>query len=250
MWSVLALLGAALVWVPSRPVGAAGIEVQPITVELSAKAPSAMVAVKNRGVESVRFQVTAFAWNQKPSGEMVFEPTQDIMFFPSMMTLNPQEARNLRVGATIKPGALEKTYRLFIQELPRMVVPNDPNGSAVAMLARVSVPVFLQPAPPKEVTEIRNLALAGRNVRFSLRNVGNVHFRATDVELRVKAADGQIVHKEDLRPGYVLAGGEMQMTAQLPTQACTLAKSLEISVQGADRKPPQVALLPNVVCTP
>lgn len=246
-FALLALLGAAVVSSP-LPAQAAGIEVQPISVELSAKLPSDMLAISNRGLEPVRFQVMAFEWKQKPSGEMEFAPTQDIMFFPAMMTLNPQEARNLRVGATIKPGDKEKTYRIFIQELPRMIVPDDPNGAAVGMLTKVSVPVFIQPAAPNPAPGITGLSMSGNTVRFSIKNSGNAHVRPKAVSLKVKDAASQLVHEETLRSWYVLAGGVLEFEAKIPAQVCSTASSVEIDMELEKRKSQQAALA-NVKCS-
>jgi fimbrial chaperone protein len=61
---------------------ASTFDVSPITLTLSAKVPSGMLVVTNRGAEPLRFQVSAFAWDQKPNGEMVLKPTTDVVFFP------------------------------------------------------------------------------------------------------------------------------------------------------------------------
>src|SRR5687767_1199162 len=91
---LLALLGWSFAFAPSMA-SAEGIEVQPIALTLSSTISTGILVVANRTPTPIRFHVTAKAWRQKPDGEMVFDDTQDIVFFPSMLTLNPDESRNL-----------------------------------------------------------------------------------------------------------------------------------------------------------
>ena len=97
---------------------AASFDVNPIVIELSAKTGTATIAVKNRSTEPARFHLTASAWSQREDGEMSLLPTKELVFFPAILTLQPQESRQIRVGAKVKPGATERAYRIFIQELP------------------------------------------------------------------------------------------------------------------------------------
>src|SRR5262245_20832967 len=114
----LVLCCTALFCALPRAAHASEFDVSPVTLTLNGQMTSTMLTITNRGSEAVRFHVSAFAWDQRPDGEMVLNPTTDVVFFPAMLTLNPKEARNLRVGTNVKPGAVEKTYRIFVQELP------------------------------------------------------------------------------------------------------------------------------------
>jgi fimbrial chaperone protein len=227
----LALAGVLLLGGVAE-VKAGGIEIQQIALNLNAERSSDMLVVANRDAAPVRFQVTAFSWQQKPDGELVLAPSRDIMFFPAMMTLNPQESRNIRVGVTVKPGAVEKTYRVFIQELPRMMAPGEVNSAAIAMLARISIPVFVEPAAAsKPATAFTGLRVEGEQVNFALKNNANVHYRPDEVEVQVKDATGQVVHKEELRAWYVLAGGVLEYSFKLPPPACSSAKSIQLEMK-------------------
>jgi fimbrial chaperone protein len=97
---------------------AGDLEVNPVRVALSRGARSAVVAVRNAGTEATRLEVRIYAWEQSPSGEMKLTPTEEVVAFPPLLQLGPGERRNVRVGAKVEPGAAEKAYRLFVEEMP------------------------------------------------------------------------------------------------------------------------------------
>lgn len=247
LYGALALAGVLGVLLAAGQAKASGFEVSPVALTFTDKVASGMISVTNRSPEPVRFQVKALAWSQKPDGQMVFTPSNEIVFFPAMLTLNPNEARNVRVGITVAPGAIEKTYRVFVQELPRLSLSSSDNGSTVGVLSNMAIPVFLAPATPKVTPSLSQPTIEGATVKFSLRNTGNVHFRPDNVVLVAK--DGQtVLHTAELSTWYVLAGGTRDYVATLPPQACVAAKSIEVELKS--ERGNVKAALPNVTCTP
>jgi fimbrial chaperone protein len=243
----LALACAGLGGLFVRSAHASSFEVAPISLTLSAKVTSGMLVVTNRSPEPLRFHITAFAWDQKPDGEMVLTPTKDLVFFPAMLTLNPQEARNLRIGANIKPAGAEKSYRVFVQELPALASADQDPASTVGVLTKMGVPVFLEGETPKTTPALTGLALQGSKLTFQVKNPGNVHFRPE--KLLVRAKDGQtILHTEEVDGWYVLAGKSTTYIVSLPTTVCTTLKSVDVELK-SDRGP-ATATLGNAHCTP
>src|SRR3954469_13224162 len=109
-----AFLCAAL----ARPAGAASFSVDPTLITLSPRASSTLLVVRNESPQPVRLQVSAVAWSQGLEGDMQVQPTEDLVFFPSLFTLEPGQDRKVRVGTTANFGAAEKSYRLFLEQLP------------------------------------------------------------------------------------------------------------------------------------
>src|SRR5262245_21539447 len=184
--ALLLLCQLAFAWLIAAKAQAAQFDVAPISMSLSAKTSSATLVITNRAAEPLRFQVTAFAWNQKPNGEMILEPTKDIVFFPAMLVLNPKDSRQIRVGTKLKPGPIERTYRLFVEELPPLSKKDEPN--AVRVLTKMGVPVFLEAQAPRAVPSVTAPVLLGRQVTFSVKNSGTAHMRVQKVRLTAKNA--------------------------------------------------------------
>jgi fimbrial chaperone protein len=243
----LALLSASFAGAFVQRAQASAFEVAPISLTLSSKVSSGMLVVTNHSPEPLRFHITAFSWDQKPDGEMILSPTKDLVFFPAMLTLNPQEARNLRIGANVKPGAVEKSYRVFVQELPALASADQQPASTVGVLTKMGVPVFLEAQTPKTTPSVASLSLQGSKLTFQIKNNGNVHFRPEAVIVRAK--DGQtVLHTQEVDGWYVLAGKSTTYVVSLPTTVCTTLKSIDVELK-SDRGP-ATATLGNAHCTP
>lgn len=222
---VLAMMAVLAVF----PARAAEVQVNPVVVSLSPATRSAMVAIRNQGGETVRFELQARAWGQDPAGEMVLEPTADLAVYPPILSLGPGEERNVRIGAVAQFGPVEKTYRVFVQE---MAPPEKPEGAAqVLVLSRIGLPVFLAPARPTERAVLVDLAARGRKASFVLRNEGTVHVRPTAVKLLGRDKEGKTSFQRDLPAWYVLAGGTRAYEVEIPPEACAALREIEVSVE-------------------
>jgi len=206
-----------------------------------------MVVVTNRSQGPVRFHITAFAWDESVDGEMVLKPTNELMFFPALLTLNPNESRNLRVGTNLKPGATEKTYRLFVQQLPALATA-ETQGSAVGMVTRMGLPVFVEAAAPKVIPSLSALSVHGSQVYFNVNNTGTTHFRPEKIVVNVKNGK-EVVHTEKMGGWYVLAGRARRYVVTLPAEACLRIKSLEVELTLDEHSPPVRAALGNASCS-
>ena len=92
---------------------ASSFAVNPTQLVLSAKATSALLTLRNDSDETLRFQLSVFAWDQSTDGKLKLDQTDDIVFFPPLLTLAPKESRNIRIAAVTPLGAAERTYRIF-----------------------------------------------------------------------------------------------------------------------------------------
>lgn len=200
---------------------AGDLEVSPILVDLSARARSALVTIRNTGRRTARYQARAFDWSQGSDGAMALEPAKDLFLFPPLVELQPGESRNLRLGTEVAPGERERSWRIFVEELPRADA--APGANQVQVLTRVGVPVFLAPKVRAVKAELAFLPRDGERVRFVLRNTGTVHVRPRSVTFALEAVGGERVLERTLDAWYVLAGGERVFEAALPAAACVKA---------------------------
>jgi fimbrial chaperone protein len=243
--AVLAV-AAALAFGQSSSAGAATFSVNPTRVFLSAAIRSSLVSLKNETDRPVRFQLSVVSWSQDPIGQMQTAPTDDIVCFPTLLALQPREERKVRVGVTTTPGNVEKTYRLFVEELPPL--DKAETAGAVSMLTKLGIPVFLQPAKAVARGELQNLALEDGRLRFDLRNAGTVFFLPQSVRVRGLDASGSQVADVTVDAWYVLAGGVRSFDIGLPTATCGRLRALEVNVQVASAALKETLQTPGGAC--
>src|SRR5262245_34105720 len=68
---------------------AATFTVDPTQIFLSGPSGSALLTLRNESTQTLSFQLSVFSWAQSRTGEMQLQPTQDIVFYPPLLTLKP-----------------------------------------------------------------------------------------------------------------------------------------------------------------
>ena len=223
------LAGTWLLWAMICPASASTYAVNPTQVALSAATSSRLLTLRNDSLEPLRFQITTFRWDQAPQGEMLLEPTRDVIVFPSLLTVAPGKERTIRVGFTGVIGSTEATYRIFIEELPP-ASPDSPD-SGVRMLTRMGIPVFIQPKQPAGRAHLSPLRMQGSRVSFALRNDGNVHMLPQNIRVRGVDKSGAVTVDQEVAGWYVLAGGVRNYEIEIPAATCAALASLSATVQ-------------------
>lgn len=219
-----ALTGGGRVW-------AGQFEVSPIRVALTPAAKSDLLEVTNKGPEDARFQVKTFTWREPPEGEMQLAETKDLVVFPTVFTLKPGQSRKLRIAAAVPFGPAEGSYRVIVEELPAPKTPAS--ASAVTMLMRMSVPVFLRTPAQQAVPAIADVGAKEGTLVFVLKNGGTRHF--IPKALRVVALRGaERVAPLDVAGWYVLPGGSRKHTVTLTPELCA-EQRLVIELETEDR---------------
>ncbi len=214
------------------PSQASSFVVFPLQVVLSPKAANTLLSVSNRDGQPLRLQLSVYAWAQNAKGEMQLTPTQDVVFFPRLLTVGPGEERKVRIGAGTPFAAAEKTYRLIVEELPLLAKAGEGGaGVQVRVLMRLSIPIFLQPAQPVAKGQIEAMALRHRRFSFALKNLGNVHLLPQAVEVKGLGAAGESLFAQKAANWSVLAGGLREYELELPAADCARIKTLTVEVK-------------------
>jgi fimbrial chaperone protein len=232
----IALVSAALACGLARAgtVEAAAFNVKPTQIYLSAKAKSGMLGIRNESAEALRFQLSVFSWSQTAKGEMQLAPTQDIVFFPALLSLAPGEERKIRVGTTVPGGPSERSYRIFVEELPPAVRAKDAAGKTeIRVLTRMGVPIFIAPAAAATaaVGQIEPKALRGDKLSFEVRNTGSVHFQIKQARVVGLGASKENLFERSVPGWYVLAGGSRVFEVEPPKGVCARTKALAFKVE-------------------
>jgi fimbrial chaperone protein len=231
---LIAVIAGAVIGM-AVPAYAANFVLSPVFVTLGRGARSQMVVMTNQENFPLRFQLNAYRWDERPDGQMVLTPTDEVIFFPQLFDLPPHGAQNIRIGAIDPAVESEKTYRLVMHQLKSFEAPK-PAGkvqdtTVVTVLTKVSIPVFVEPAAAAAQASISSLNLRNGRLNFTVRNSGNAHFRIKSLLVEGFGAGTQPVFSKTTEGWYVLAGGSRNYELTLSGANCSQANRLRLSVE-------------------
>lgn len=225
----LALILLALGLFGARRAQAAGLNVSPTQIWLAPDASKALLTLRNEGHSEMRLQLAMNTWDEDARTGMKLGPTDAIVFFPAMVVLKPGDTTSVRVGTALPFGAIEQTFRLFIDEMPAPATPQT--RSEVRVLTRVGIPIFVAPQKTLEDRQLSPISVAQGKASLDVQNTGNVHFRVEAVKLEAKGADGAMVLERSVSGWYVLAGGHKRYDVEIPKDACARVRRVVMSVK-------------------
>jgi fimbrial chaperone protein len=194
-----------------------------------------LLTVQNTGEEPLRLQLTAFAWDQSPDGLMQLSPTGDVLFFPKLLSVPAGEQRRIRVAVTVPPGQLERTYRLFLEELlPPASQRQTSSVTGARVVTRTGVPIFLAPTKPTVDGRIDTPHLANGQLSFDVRNTGKIHLLARAIRVSGVSTGGAVAFEREIPGWYILAAGKRQYVVPVPPDACRGLDSIRVEVRTAE----------------
>lgn len=228
------------------PAVAGDFTVNPIRLELGSAVKSGAIMVRNEGKEKLSFQLQAMAWTQDAEGKDQYAETSDLVFFPRILTVEPDEEGLVRVGAKNTVLQSEKTYRLFIEEMPGIVKPLEGRPAAqVNVLVRFGAPIFVAALKPQDSLVINSVALAKGVLTLSARNTGNRHQVVEGIELKGVDANGNPVYTLTLADRYLLAGTTKSFSTLIAADQCA-----KIAVLAVDMKTDKAAVSQKIDVAP
>jgi fimbrial chaperone protein len=204
-------------------------QVVPIRLDLGAKAKSGVLTVKNKSDETLNIQLKAFEWSQDRDGKDSYQETADLIFMPKIATLDKQGEQVVRVGIKIPATAREKTYRLFIEEIPK---PRKAESSSIAIAIRFGVPVFVKPLKEEITGTVEQVKAVKGELSAVVTNSGNAHFNIMAINFRLKDDKGNELFSKENKGWYLLPGSSRLYTASFPADLCGKAAVAEIDVNG------------------
>jgi len=216
-WLLLTLLA-----VPAARAGDFGVT--PIRLDFDATTKTGAITVSNDGDASLSFQMKLFEWSQDAEGKDRYADSDALIFFPRIMTVAAKEKGLIRVGTKSPLSASERSYRLFIEELPD--AKSEGRGAQVEVKLRFGVPLFVAPAQPLLSGAIEAVNLDKGELSLRVKNTGNRHFRFE--KLLVKAGDTVL---GEIQGWYLLPGMVRDYKIPLKAEACAKAGALDISLK-------------------
>jgi fimbrial chaperone protein len=224
------LLAILATLVLPRPAQAAW-RVIPIRLDFDQRTKSGVITLSNDGETSITFAIEAAEWSQDNQGQDRYSPTQDLVFFPKVLTIEPNTERVVRAGIRVPATTHEKTYRLFIKEASE---PKKTEGTAVAIAIKFGVPIFAKPVKEELKGEILRPLVAERQIELTVANTGNSHFRIGTVRVAGINSAGEDIFSQEVNGWYLLSGSSSEFSIPIDLGVCTQLKTIDIQMN-ADR---------------
>jgi fimbrial chaperone protein len=210
---------------------AASFDIQPVRIELNDKTRLGKLTIRNVSENDLSVQVKAYEWNQNEKAEDVYQETQDIIVFPKIMTIAKGEERFIRLGTNVQSGLKEKTYRVYIEEIPSNA--SDKEGTNIRLFMKVGIPLFLKSSAPQDKAEIDTVSMNEGKIRIKVRNSGNTHFIVTGINVSGQNNSGQESFNRDISGWYLLSGSEKVYETDIPQDCCAAISNFNIELKAS-----------------
>jgi fimbrial chaperone protein len=226
----LKLLSACVICTLLSTASIAGLfGLSPVRLDLDRQNKTDSITISNDESErKIEMQAKLHEWTQDASGNDVFVESNDLVFFPRIFSIDKQDQRVVRVGLKVPASTTEKSYRLFIEELPPLRDPGK-KGAQVLFVLRVGVAIFVGPEKEQPGGIIERLDAAPAGAMVVIRNTGNQNFQIQS--LTVKSGTE---YEKEIVGGYVLAGATRYFAAPFPANLCRKFSTVEV-VMKTDR---------------
>lgn len=203
--------------------------VAPVRITLEGAAKSSVITVTNEGNDTIHLQCKAMEWTQDAEGKDVFQETKDLVFFPRILMLSKGDQKIVRTGIRVPAASREKTYRLFIEEIPQPKQ-NASGATQLTVAIRFGVPIFARPVKQEPGGEIVSASQHKGGFSAVVKNTGNLHFRITEILVRGRNAKGDTTFSEKLPGWYLLADATRRYTASIPPEMCAATDQVDITI--------------------
>lgn len=215
----------------SKSANAGSFSAVPAKVYLSSDQKSAVLKIKNDGEEKLTLQVNTVKWIQDEKGNDRFEDTDEIVYFPRIMSLEKGEEKLLRIGyKTPKAMDREKTFRLFIRELPV----SKPGERLLKVTLRLAIPVFISPKKIEKKIELESVEISEMKLLVRINNWGNSHLLVERIVSTGYDDKGGVSFKRETPGWYILAGLKRTFSIELTEEECRNTRSVKVTVKSED----------------
>jgi len=223
---------ALLLFLPPTNAHAGQFTVSPIRLNFDQKNRSGVVHVLNEEKEVLQVQMKAYVWTQDAEGKDQYAETDDLLFFPKLATINPNQERIIRVGIKQPSKNKEETYRLFVEEIPRKDKVQEQTQIRVAI--RLGVPIFVSPAHHQVLGHVAQMTLMDGKLHLAVQNQGNTHFIIESILIRGTNPSGEAHFSKELSGWYLLTGSKRAYATDIPREICLSTSVFDVEVKTSE----------------
>jgi fimbrial chaperone protein len=207
---------------------AANFDIQPIRIVLDEKVRLEKLSLKNISDVDFPIQVKAYEWSQNEKGEDVYKETKDIIIFPKILTIKTGEEKFVRIGTNVPPGTREKTYRIYLEEMPLPETDKERQGANVTLYMKIGIPVFINPIKIDNKPEIEDIEMSKGVLKVRVKNRGTNHFIVTGINVKGSHRDGTEPFSRDIAGWYLLSGSQKVYETSIPQEVCGTIDHLNV----------------------
>lgn len=211
----------------SQSVLSNGFRVTPLKLYFDAGTLSSSLKVQNDSDQKVSLQLEAMTWSQSKEGKDLYAATREIIFFPKILSIDANSERIVRVGYQGDPASTkEKSFRLFIQELPV----KTPGETSMAFAVRLGIPVFVRPVENELAWNVGFTRLEKQGLSIRVNNTGNRFLMVGAMRATGRDADGKEILRSEAQGWYVLAGQGRDFMLPITKESCEQIVTLEVAI--------------------
>ncbi len=206
---------------------ASPFQVTPMRLELESGSNIGSVTVFNSGDEALDVQVKAAAWSQdSQTGADVLEPTKELIFFPKIFKVPAHGSQDVRVGYQGEVKGHERSYRLFIRELPV----KKPGLSGAQFVLQISMPVFIYPKGSEKprTPDMRGVQVHDGQLMLEAVNESSRYYSLNKIEV-IGKHDGKEVLSDEKSGWYVLSGSKRLFPLGIDQAQCLKMDALQLT---------------------
>lgn len=208
---------------------AGSFRVNPLSISFKPATKATVLKIKNTDSQEVTVQLDSKKWLQDSSGQDYYEDTNEVVFFPKIVNLKPDEERVIRVGYRGQRATQEKTFRLFVQELPN----RSGKKGTLNFALRLSIPIFIEVTAPMNKVELAGTLVKAGVASVRIENKGSVHSTVKKINLIGYSDEHKELFSAEADGWYVLNGAARAFEVTLPPDQCRKTKSLRVNVEFA-----------------
>lgn len=205
-------------------------KVNPVRIFLDPQTRIEKLTLTNSNDEDLNVQIKVYQWTQDEKGQDIYLDTSEVIIFPKMASLKKDEEKIIRIGTNQKSGPSEKTYRLYVEEIPSAEKAETKNPT-VHMFMRIGIPIFLSPVKKEEKGAIETITVQKGKTEFKVKNTGNKHLLLSAVQVRGVDNQGKEIFSKNIGGWYLLTGTSKVFETNLPKDVCRDINSLNVEVK-------------------